>query len=95
MRLGGERARHPASVIVPLLVADLPVFLRWRGLPEFDEVFDELIGIVDRLIVDSTEWPNDELPRGYAQLAKRFDRTGISDIAWERTERWRRELACA
>jgi glucose-6-phosphate dehydrogenase assembly protein OpcA len=94
-RLGGERARHPASVVVPLLVADLPVFLRWRGLPEFDEVFDELIGTVDRLIVDSTEWPSDTLSQGYAELAKRFDRTAVSDIAWERTERWRHELAAA
>jgi glucose-6-phosphate dehydrogenase assembly protein OpcA len=95
VRLGGERARHPVSVVVPLLVADLPVFLRWRGLPEFDEVFDELIRTVDRLIVDSTEWPSDSLSRGYAELAKRFDRTAVSDIAWERTERWRHELAAA
>ena len=62
-RLCGERARHPASVVIPLLVADLPVFCRWRGMPEFDDVFDEIVGVVDRLIVDSTEWPPDELPR--------------------------------
>ena len=35
------------------------------------------------------------MSRGYGELAKRFDRTVISDIAWERTERWRRELAGA
>jgi glucose-6-phosphate dehydrogenase assembly protein OpcA len=93
VRLGGERARHPASVVVPLLIADLPVFIRWRGMPEFGDVFDELVGVVDRLIVDSTEWPSDALSQGYGELAKRFDRTVISDIAWERTERWRRELA--
>jgi glucose-6-phosphate dehydrogenase assembly protein OpcA len=95
VRLCGDRARHPASVVVPLLVADLPVFCRWRGQPEVDEVFDELVGIVERLIVDSTEWPSDTLSRGYGELAKRFDRTVVSDIAWQRTERWRRELAAA
>ena len=95
VRLGGERSRHPASVAVPLLVADLPVFCRWRGRPEFDDVFDELVDVVDRLIVDSTEWPTDTLSQSYAELAKRFDRTAVSDIAWERTERWRRELALA
>jgi hypothetical protein len=95
VRLCGERSRHPASVVVPLLVADLPVFCRWRGMPEFDEVFDELVVVVDRLIVDSTEWPSDTLSQGYGQLAKRFDQTAVSDIAWERTERWRRELALA
>lgn len=94
VRLGGERARHPASVAIPLLVADLPVFCRWRGRPEFDDVFDELVGVVDRLIVDSTEW-GDDLPSAYGQLAERFDRTAISDIAWARTERWRRVLAKA
>ena len=96
VRLGGDRARHPASVVVPLLVADLPVFCRWRGLPEYgDGVFDELTGVVDRLIVDSTEWPPERLERGYGELADRFDRTAVSDIAWARTERWRRELAGA
>jgi glucose-6-phosphate dehydrogenase assembly protein OpcA len=95
VRLCGDRSRHPSSVVVPLLVADLPVFCRWRGQPEFDEVFDELVEVVDRLIVDSTEWPSDTLSHGYGELAKRFDRTAVSDIAWERTERWRRELALA
>ncbi len=94
VRLGGERARHPASVVLPLLVADLPVFCRWRGKPAFDAVFDELVGVVDRLIVDSTEW-GDELAPAYLQLARRFERTAISDIAWARTERWRRMLAAA
>jgi hypothetical protein len=95
VRLCGERARHPASVVVPLLVADLPVFCRWRGMPEFDESFDELVEVVDRLIVDSTEWPSDALSQAYGALGQRFDRTAVSDIAWERTERWRRELAAA
>jgi hypothetical protein len=95
VRLCGDRARHPASIVVPLLVADLPVFCRWRGLPVFDEVFDEVAGIANRLIVDSTEWPSGELSRGYGALAERFDRTAVSDIAWARTERWRRELAHA
>ncbi len=95
VRLCGERSRHPASVVVPLLVAELPVFCRWRGRPDFDEVFDEVVGVVDRLIVDSTEWPSDTLSQSYGELARRFDATAVSDIAWERTERWRREIAAA
>jgi len=93
--LCGERTRHPASIVVPLLLADLPVFCRWRGQPAFDPVFDQLVDTADRLIVDSTEWPSDTLSHAYGELAQRFDRTAISDIAWERTERWRRELAAA
>ena len=92
IRLSGSRAEVPASVVQPLLLPDLPVFLRWRGPPPFGErPFEELIDVVDRLIVDSTEWPG--LPRPYAQLAEIFDRVVVSDIAWARTSRWRPQLA--
>ena len=90
--LRGERAAAPASIALPLLISDLPVFIRWRGEPEWDSAeLEQLVGIVDRLIVDSTEWEG--LPAGYARLAELFDRVAVSDIAWERTERWRSLLA--
>jgi glucose-6-phosphate dehydrogenase assembly protein OpcA len=71
---------------------DLPVFLRWRGLPPFGaEHFETLIDVVDRLIVDSTEWP--DLPAPYADFSGVFGRVVVSDIAWARTSRWRPHLA--
>jgi glucose-6-phosphate dehydrogenase assembly protein OpcA len=92
LHLRGRRALAPASIVEPLLLHDLPVFVRWRGLPDFDgEPFRQLMEVVDRLIVDSTEWPG--LPAPYARLAEFFDRVAASDIAWARTERWRRQLA--
>jgi glucose-6-phosphate dehydrogenase assembly protein OpcA len=92
LRLGGNRATVPASVVQPLLLPDLPVFVRWRGLPPFGErQFEELVDVVDRVIVDSTEWPG--LPGPYADLAEIFDRAAVSDIAWARTSRWRTQLA--
>jgi hypothetical protein len=92
VRLGGSRAAVPASVVQPLLLPDLPVFLRWRGLPPFGEPpFEQLLDVVDRLVVDSTEWP--DLPEPYARLAEIFDRVVVSDIAWARTSRWRPQLA--
>jgi len=92
LHLNGSRAEVPASVVQPLLLPDLPVFLRWRGLPPFGaRPFEELVDVVDRLIVDSTEWP--ELQAPYAQLAEIFDRVTVSDIAWARTSRWRPQLA--
>jgi glucose-6-phosphate dehydrogenase assembly protein OpcA len=92
LRLRGSRVQAPASVIEPLLLPDLPVFLRWRGLPPFGEQpFEQLVRTVDRLIVDSTEWPY--LPEPYAPLAEIFDRVVVSDIAWARTSRWRFQLA--
>jgi glucose-6-phosphate dehydrogenase assembly protein OpcA len=92
VRLGGRRAEAPASVVQPLLITDLPVFLRWRGQPDWEsKPFAELTHVADRLIVDSIEWP--DLPAAYARLAKVFDEIAVSDIAWARTSRWRPELA--
>jgi hypothetical protein len=92
IRLRGPRATAPASVVQPLLLPDLPVFLRWRGVPSYgDPAFEQLVDVVDRLIVDSTEWT--DLPADYEGLTKVFDRVVVSDIAWARTSRWRPQLA--
>jgi glucose-6-phosphate dehydrogenase assembly protein OpcA len=92
IRLNGNRALAPASVVEPLFLPDLPAFLRWRGVPDFGgEAFESMLGVIDRLIVDSTEWP--DLPSAYPQLTKIFDRVVVSDIAWARTSRWRHQLA--
>jgi len=92
LTLRGNRANAPASVVLPLLVADLPAFLRWRGRPPFGSAqWEGLVEVADRVIVDSTEWP--DIPDAYTQLGEAFDRTAVSDIAWARTSRWRGRLA--
>lgn len=92
LHLRGVRAKAPASVVEPLLISDLPVFLRWRGEPPWGEQeLEQLVGVTDRMIVDSTEW--DDLPHPYSRLAELFDRAAVSDIAWARTSRWRMLLA--
>ena len=94
LRLRGNRAEAPASIAAPLLLPDLPVFLRWRGRPDFGSpVFGQLVDMVDRLVVDSAEWP--DVPSAYAELVEQFDRVAVSDIAWRRTLPWRRALAGA
>ena len=92
LRLHGRIAQAPASVILPLVLPDLPVFLRWRGQPPFGRsVFDQLVDVVDRLVVDSREWP--DAPGCYEALVGTFDRVAVSDIVWARTLRWRRAIA--
>ena len=92
LTLRGDRASAPASIALPLLISDLPVFCRWRGELWWGSTeLEQLLGIVDRLVVDSTEWPG--LPEAYRKLADLFERVAVSDIAWERTERWRSLLA--
>jgi hypothetical protein len=92
LRLRGARTQAPASIVTPLLIFDLPVFLRWRGLPPYGSTeLEQLVGVTDRLIVDSTEWP--DLPASYEGLTGLFERAAVSDIAWARTSRWRAHLA--
>ena len=92
LRLCGKRSAAPASVVQPLLVPDLPVFLRWRGeCPFGSPELEDLVDVADRLIVDSAEWPEHE--SGYERLAELFDRVTVSDIAWARTEPWRTAVA--
>jgi glucose-6-phosphate dehydrogenase assembly protein OpcA len=92
LRLCGRRAAAPASVVIPLLVPDLPVFLRWRGPLPFDaSELDQLVEVADRLVVDSGEWP--ELAADLARLVDLFERIVVSDIAWARTEPWRAGIA--
>ena len=94
LRLQGRRALAPASIALPLVLPDLPIFLRWRGRPDFaSPVFQQLADMVDRLIVDSSEWP--DTPAAYAELKGVFERVAVSDIAWRRTLPWREALARA
>jgi glucose-6-phosphate dehydrogenase assembly protein OpcA len=92
LRLSGDAARHPASVVLPLLISDLPAFCRWRGQPDWDgQALADLVDVCDRLVVDSSEWPG--IPAGYANLARLFERVAVSDIAWRRGLPWRVALA--
>jgi glucose-6-phosphate dehydrogenase assembly protein OpcA len=92
LRLCGARATAPASVVSPLLVADLPVFLRWRGpLPFGAPELEQLLEVTDRLVVDSAEWA--EPDGALAVLPSLFERVAVSDIAWARTVPWRVALA--
>ena len=92
LKLRGRRASVPASIVLPLLIPDLPVFVRWRGQPPFGSPeLEQLVDLADRFVVDSSEWP--DLPEAYGRLAALFDRIMCSDIAWRRTASVRRALA--
>jgi glucose-6-phosphate dehydrogenase assembly protein OpcA len=92
VRLWGRPAEHPASVVLPLLISDLPAFCRWRGEPLWgSSSFTELLGVCDRLVVDSTEW---RAPAGaYGRLAEVFPRIAVSDLAYRRTLGWKVRLS--
>ena len=92
LRLRAAAARQPSSVVRPLLIPDLPAFCRWRGDPRFETgQLDDLACVVDRLVVDTREWRNPR--RDLPELARRFDRVAVSDIAFARLVPWRLRLA--
>ena len=92
LRLGGSRSQAPASIVQPLLISDLPTFCRWRGEPPWGATeLEQLTGVCDRLVVDSSEWRG--LPDAYGELAGLFERIVVSDIAWGRTREWRGRIA--
>lgn len=92
IRLCGQPARHPASIVLPLLISDLPAFCRWRGMPPWgSSALEEIVELCDRLVVDSSEWRG--LPGAYGELAARFDEIAVSDIAYRRALPWRIRLA--
>ena len=92
LRLRGERAFAPGSIVSPLLVSGLPVFLRWRGEPPFgSDELDQLVNLADRMVVDSGEWTH--VPRALSKLLPCVEHTAVSDLAWRRTEPARRVLA--
>jgi Glucose-6-phosphate dehydrogenase subunit N-terminal domain len=92
LRLRGAAVEHPASLLLPLLVPDLPVFCRWRGEPPWGTTqLAEIVDVVDRLVVDSNEWSG--LPAAYERFVHLFSTAAVSDIAYARTLPWRVRLA--
>jgi len=95
IRARGDADRRLASAVIPLLLPDLPVFLWWTETPPFDApFFDDLLGLADRLIVDSADFarPDRTLPRVHAVARAGHGRYGVTDFNWTRITPWR-ELA--
>ena len=83
----GEAAEHLAGVVAPLLIHDLPTHVWWPGDPPFaDPVFDQLVEISDRVVVDSQELS--DLLLGLRRLTTLRRRSGVGDLGWRRLGWW-------
>lgn len=96
LHVGGEVAYHLASVVTPLLVPDIPVYLWLVGSPPLRQAFgQDAIAICERLIIDTGEYED----RGGTlrlladQLEVVGDAISLSDVAWERVRTWREVIA--
>ena len=83
----GEAAEHLAGIVAPLLIHDLPTHIWWPGDPPFaDPIFDQLVEIGDRVLVDSDEFS--DLLHGLRRLTTLRRRSGVGDLAWHRLAWW-------
>jgi glucose-6-phosphate dehydrogenase assembly protein OpcA len=83
----GEAASHLDGIVAPLLIHDLPTLVWWPGDPPFaDPVFDQLVDLSDRLIIDSSDFS--DLLVGCRRLANLRRRSGVGDLAWKRLGWW-------
>ncbi len=83
----GEAAEHLAGLVAPLLIHDLPTHVWWPGDPPFsDPIFDQLVEMSDRVVVDSNEFV--DLLHGLRRLTTLRRRSGVGDLAWRRLAWW-------
>lgn len=83
----GEAAEHLNGIVAPLLIHDLPTHVWWPGDPPFhDPVFDQLVDVADRIVVDSADFG--DLLAGLRRLANLRRRSGVGDLSWERLAWW-------
>jgi glucose-6-phosphate dehydrogenase assembly protein OpcA len=83
----GEAAEHLSGIVAPLLIHDLPTHVWWPGDPPFaDPIFDQLVEMGDRLVVDSDEFA--DLLYGLRRLTTLRRRSGVGDLAWRRLAWW-------
>lgn len=92
LRLHGELAKHPASVVTPLLLPDSPVIVWWPiGGPKVPAT-DQLGSLARRRVTDAAASRRSTVDfesraEGYAP--------GDTDFAWSRLTPWRALLAAA
>ena len=91
----GEAVADLPSVVVPLTVSGLPVYLWWRaGRYQPPSHFRQILRISDHVFVDSARFPDPaaDLSSFSAQVEKSSGDIAFSDLNWTRLTPWR-ELA--
>jgi glucose-6-phosphate dehydrogenase assembly protein OpcA len=93
IKLTGEVAKHPESVVLPLLLPDSPVVVWWPHDAPADPAGDPLGRLGQRRITDSAS-----VVRNRARALQRLcgaHSPGNTDLAWTRLTPWRALLAAA
>ena len=92
VRARGDVSDRLTTVLVPLLVPDLPLFLWWTGTPPVGQRhFEELVALADRLVVDSADFARPELmlPQLGGLCFVGTKHCALTDLNWARLTPWR------
>lgn len=95
VRARGHVTDRLPSVVVPLLVPDLPVFVWWTETPPIGQrSFEDLVGLADRLLVDSADFarPEATLPELARLCILGPKHCALTDLNWARLTAWRELL---
>jgi glucose-6-phosphate dehydrogenase assembly protein OpcA len=96
IRSRGEAGQGLTSVVLPLTVARLPIFLWWRA-GDFSppQYFDEILRVTQHVIVDTARFSpaGTQLQDLAAWLRKFAGRIRLTDLNWSRITPWRQLIA--
>jgi glucose-6-phosphate dehydrogenase assembly protein OpcA len=93
LRMSGELAHHPESVVLPLLLPDSPTVIWWPSKPPDNPATDPLGALAQRRITDAAAVGR----RRAAAMLKQASNyaPGNTDLSWTRITPWRALLAAA
>jgi glucose-6-phosphate dehydrogenase assembly protein OpcA len=93
LRMSGELAHHPESVVLPLLLPDSPTVIWWPSKPPDNPATDPLGALAQRRITDAAAV---DRRRAAAMLKQASNYApGNTDLSWTRITPWRALLAAA
>ncbi len=92
LRMRGEVAEHPASVLLPLLLPDSPVVAWWPGEAPVNLAEDPIGALAGRRITDADGTSN---PLATLVARAAHHGPGQTDLTWTRLTPWRGLLAAA
>jgi len=93
--LSGTAIQSATTIIQPLLKPDLPIYLWWvNDLPSNNSIFQRLINVSNRVIIDSSEFSlPEERIRTLSSLLQASPNCALSDFNWSRITPWRELVA--
>lgn len=94
IRSAGSSIDRLSSFVLPLLLADLPVFVWWRDDLNADTaLFQELAEVADRIVFDSSKMTRESLRLLFRFIRENQQWTAFSDLGWSRLTYWRVAIA--